>query len=277
MDASEGSGVWCEGCFLTGFVTPRRDPGNRETAKGPLPGMNNKLLALYEQEAASFRWLASLDAEALRVLLVSTWQITLWHPADVDKSLLKFYGHVIDGPQVMRFMQTLRLRLAYCDKYAWAVPDADAIAALVKHSPLIEIGAGRGYWAGLASAAGADIIAFDPQPPVAGAANSWHRTPGTFFKVAAADLDVVALHPQRTLFLCWPPWNSDVALRTLRHYTGATVIYVGDEGHNAGSPEFYAELKAGFSLQQVVNIPRWPGATDRLEVWQRSQVTTHRN
>lgn len=46
-------------------------------------------------------------------------------------------------------------------RYAWAVPDAAAIAALAARSPLVEIGAGTGYWARLLAAAGADIIAYD--------------------------------------------------------------------------------------------------------------------
>lgn len=232
--------------------------------------MENKLLKLYTKQAAEFRWFANLDAESLRTLLVSTWYIMLWNPTAVEDKLLKFYGHAIDGPNVKRFLQTMKLRYASCDMFAWAVPNKEAIDTLVEYSPLVEVGAGRGYWAALASAAGADILAFDPNPPDKAGVNPWHRQPGMFFLVEKGDLETARVHPERTLFLCWPPFDLDVALRTLRAYQGKTVIYVGDEGHDAGTPAFYSELATGFTRLRVVDIPRWPGIKDRLEVWQRA-------
>jgi len=235
--------------------------------------MENKLYKVYQRRAAEFRWFESLDAESLRVLLLSTWYIMLWNATDVEQKLLKFYGHAIDAPNVSRFLKTLKLRFACCDMYAWAVPNEEALAVLREHSPLIEIGAGRGYWAALASSAGADILAFDPNPPSSSGVNPWHRQPGTYFLVQKADLEIAKQHPDRALFLCWPPFSTDVALRALRAYEGKTVIYVGDEGHDAGTPAFYSELAAHFSKVRVVEIPRWPGIRDRLEVWQRSNGT----
>jgi hypothetical protein len=47
-------------------------------------------------------------------------------------------------------------RHALVDRYGWAIPTDEAIAALVELSPLVEIGAGRGYWAHLLRQAGAD-------------------------------------------------------------------------------------------------------------------------
>ena len=232
--------------------------------------MENKLHKIYLKQAAALRWFADLDPESLRTLLVSTWYIMLWNPKAVEEKLLKFYGHVIDGPNVKQFLQMLKLRYACCDTYAWAVPNKEAIDTLVKYSPLIEVGAGRGYWAALASSAGADILAFDPDPPDKAEANKWHRQPGMFFVVDRAGHEIAGAHPERTLFLCWPPFDLDVAQRTLRTYKGETVIYVGDEGHDAGTPAFYSELAAHFTRVQVVDIPRWPGIRDRLEVWQRS-------
>jgi hypothetical protein len=231
--------------------------------------MENTLYELYVKETASFQWFSDLDEESLRQLLLYTWYTMLWNPVDFESSLQKFYGHVIDGANVVRFVQMLKRRHAYSETYAWAIPNQEAIATLVQYSPLIESGAGRGYWAALAAAEGADILAFDPNPPDREGVNSWHRQSGMFFNVGRANLEIVSRHPDRTLFLCWPPFNSDAALRTLRHYKGKTVIYVGDEGRDAGTPQFRAELAAHFTRLQVVDIPRWPGINDRLEVWRR--------
>jgi SEC-C motif len=269
-----GSGKKYKQCCLRGQGSIPILGSPSITPASPQPGrpMENTLYQLYLKEEPSFRWFADLDAESLRQLLIYTWYTMLWNPVNFDASLQKFYGHVIDGPNTVRFIQTLKRRHAYCETYAWAIPNPEAIDTLVKHSPLIEIGAGRGYWAALAAAQGADIIAFDPNPPDRDGINSWHRQPGMFFNVARADLEIVSRHPDRTLFLCWPPFNSDAALRTLRNYKGKTVIYVGDEGRDAGTPQFCAELAKYFTRVQVVEIPRWPGINDRLEVWRRLEV-----
>ncbi|MBI1853139.1 MAG: hypothetical protein HYR85_22610 [Planctomycetes bacterium] len=232
--------------------------------------MENKLFKLYQKESEVFEWFEGLDHEPLRRLLVATWQIMLWNPNRWPETLVKFYGHMIDGPRVMNFLRSLQSRLDCSEMYSWAVPNEEAIQALVEYSPVVEIGAGRGYWAALAAAAGADILAFDAQPPVKAGVNSWHRQPGTFFSVAQGLPEIAGLHPDRSLFLCWPPWNSDVLSQAVRSYTGKTVIYVGDDGHGAGNPQSYAELAAGMTKTRVVNLPRWPGVECRMEVWQRA-------
>jgi hypothetical protein len=236
--------------------------------------MKNPLLDLYLKHASMFRWFETLEPESLRFLLLATWYIMLWNPADVEQKLTKFYGNVIDGPKVLGLLDAMKRRYVYSDQYAWAVPNEEAIGVLVEHSPLVEVGAGRGYWARLAAQAGADILAFDPFPPGTADVNKWHHPPGLFFDVAKGGAEVAADHPDRTLFLCWPPWGQDVASRTLRSYQGNTVIYVGDEGLSAATPEFYSELAAGWTKVRVVDIPQWPGIRDRLEVWQRSEATS---
>ena len=48
-----------------------------------------------------------------------------------------------------------------CKKYSWAIPDERALQILESFAPLIEIGAGKGYWARLLRDRGVDILAFD--------------------------------------------------------------------------------------------------------------------
>jgi hypothetical protein len=232
--------------------------------------MKNKLYELYQEQAETFDWFKNLDPESLRFLLLATWYIMLWNPADVEQKLVKFYGGVIDGPKVLGLIEAMKRRFIYSDKYAWAVPTDEAIGVLCEHSPLVEVGAGRGYWARLAAEAGADISAFDAFPPGGAEENRWHHSPEMFFSVAQADAEIAGRYPDRTLLLCWPPWGSDVASRALRSYRGETIIYVGDEGLSTATPDFYAELATGFTKVRVVEIPQWPGINDRLEVWQRS-------
>jgi protein-L-isoaspartate O-methyltransferase len=60
--------------------------------------------------------------------------------------------------------------------YAYAPPNTAALEALLARSPLLELGAGTGYWARLLRGAGADVLALDiaPPGPAAAAANTYH-------------------------------------------------------------------------------------------------------
>src|SRR5262245_34518575 len=55
--------------------------------------------------------------------------------------------------------------------FGFAVPNAEAIAAIAALSPIVEIGAGTGYWAWMLRNAGVDVIAYDKQPVVTGGTN----------------------------------------------------------------------------------------------------------
>lgn len=50
-------------------------------------------------------------------------------------------------------------------KYAFAIPDEFALQKLVEYSPIIEIGAGLGYWASLVNQMGGKVLCYDD--------NSW--------------------------------------------------------------------------------------------------------
>jgi len=49
-----------------------------------------------------------------------------------------------------RLQQWIRLKVVaepLVEQYAWAVPDDKALNILQEFSPLVELGAGKGYWA----------------------------------------------------------------------------------------------------------------------------------
>lgn len=98
---------------------------------------------------------------------------------------------------------------------AHAVPSAEAVHLAGLFSPIVEIGAGSGYWARLIrDRTGARVFAYD-------------LTDGD--GVSATD-DVeaaVRAHPEAALFLCWPD-QSGMASRAIRAYAGDTVLYIGE-------------------------------------------------
>jgi hypothetical protein len=177
-------------------------------------------------------------------------------------------GHVLGLPARRRELAGL-----FCP----AIPGTDALAVLAGNAPLLQCGAGTGYWAALLTAGGADILACDaapPEGPGSGAArrDDRHR-PWT--EVRAADaVTAVRAHQDRTLFLCSPSADDDSAsYAALRAYRGDTVVYVGGApGGPAGTVRFHRELELNWHPAEELALPNWPGVHDRMVVYRRNPV-----
>lgn len=156
-------------------------------------------------------------------------------------------------------------------KYAWAVPTFEAVRAIADWSPLVEIGAGTGYWAWLLRQLGADVVAYDLHPPGpedAHGHNTFHGPNPCFTEVLPGGPEMAAQHPDRTLFLCWPP-KDDTATRALMDFPGRQVIHVGAQGVTADA-QFHAMLATAGVLERVVELPNWwIEKPDRVEFWRR--------
>ena len=146
-------------------------------------------------------------------------------------------------------------------KYAWAIPSNEAIARIAMHSPLIEVGAGSGYWASLIADAGADIIATDIEPPEA-----------TYYPVARMEArKAVRAHPDRTLLMVWPPYDMPMAYRAISAYRGSRFIYVGeDSGGCTGDARLWDSIRLNWEHEDLVDIPRFYTLSDLLFVFHRT-------
>lgn len=152
-------------------------------------------------------------------------------------------------------------------RYAWAIPSDEAIRTLVRLSPIVEVGAGSGYWAKLVTEAGGNIRAFDSSPT---RLKKNHFCHGSWFHVERAQANVTSRFPHRTLFLCWPPYDTGMANEALRAYRGSTVVYVGESwGGCTGNDEFHGRLRDQFECTDSVEIPCWSGIYDHFTVWRR--------
>lgn len=173
--------------------------------------------------------------------------------------------------EIQRDLEGYRRRPDLVAKFAWALPCDEALRTLKRYSPIVEIGAGTGYWAYLLRKRRVVIRAYDRYPP--------HRDPNPFHPdqrvwttVARGGPEKAAQYPDRTLFLCWPPYKSKMALNALTQYRGQTVIYVGEgDGGCTGCDMFHAKLDREWSCVETVTLPQWPGIRDRLTVWKRSK------
>ena len=156
--------------------------------------------------------------------------------------------------------------------FSWAIPTDAALELLARYAPLVECGAGMGYWLALLRARGVDAVGYDRASP--GAKNAYHRgrsRPWT--KVGrASSVEAVRRHRERTLLLCWPPYDDDAAsYGALRAYRGDAMIHIGERDEGAtGSVRFHRELALNWTLVEEIDLPRWPLLQDRLMVYRRN-------
>lgn len=155
------------------------------------------------------------------------------------------------------YMGIIELRMTCVRLFAWAVPDRKAVEMIARYSPITEIGAGGGYWAYRIAQLGADIAALDAKVlrvPIEG--YTWDDMHvRTYFDVETCDPDATA-PPDRTLFVCYPEYDSDMAVNCLRRYEGQTFIYVGEWADgNCANAEFFDELAARWEVVHTHALP----------------------
>jgi putative endonuclease len=157
-------------------------------------------------------------------------------------------------------------------RYAFSIPTPDLLREIASRSPLVEIGAGSGYWARCLTASGADIVAYDARPPAEGdpcdatAGNRWFED--EWFNVMEGDASMAGRYPERTLFLCWPPIHDAMAMDALAGYRaagGKTLIYIGDPG-SSGDEAFHRELGL-LKTEYSAGLWSWPGVEERLMIF----------
>jgi hypothetical protein len=161
-------------------------------------------------------------------------------------------------------------RRAWCvRRYSFAVPTDAALATLSRYAPLVELGAGTGYWTWLLRRRGVDCVAFDAAPPdVLPNPNAFR--PLTWTPVAQGGVEALDAHTDRTLFLCWPSYRDPFAAHALAAYTGSTFIYIGEaRGGHTADEDFFTALDHDWRATEHVALPNWPGTRDALTVYRR--------
>lgn len=188
-----------------------------------------------------------------------------------DNPLLQAFLSWHDGPRGDDWTaRGTATRDALVAKTAWAIPSEAALASIVDAGPVVEIGAGTGYWAALLAARGADVIAYDINPPNGDRAHRWHPGATTVTDVRVGGPEVLCAHGDRTLLLCWPPQESDMAARCLAEHRGSTVIYVGEwNTRTSATGAFFRALDRTYDRVRCLELPAWPSIGDRLYVFRR--------
>lgn len=137
------------------------------------------------------------------------------------------YGNIwnphVEHLQALRDFDNFNQRSAFTHRFAWSIPDVQYGLAIRKlNVPIIEIGAGTGYWAWWLKQFGIDIIAYDTEP------YKNHYVDAQWTDVLKGSYRHMAKHRERSLMMCWPPYDEPLAYNALQFYTGEYLVYVGE-------------------------------------------------
>ena len=199
------------------------------------------------------------------------------------------------------WMQQADLGQDLVNAYSWATPDDRALRVLKHFAPMVEIGAGQGYWCQVMRDYGIDVVAYDADPSKGGKITKGSSAATTknksLVKTGGPKVLEQPDNRRRTLFLCYPdenasmsdndndkPPSQSMASACLKHYKGDYIIHVGELVLDAtlsmdqapwgrsSSPAFQEQLAAQFHCVLKIGLPSWLHVRDTLSVWKRSQV-----
>jgi hypothetical protein len=166
-------------------------------------------------------------------------------------------------------------RRTFCQQYSFAIPSEAALALIAQHAPILEVGAGTGYWAHELSQRGVDIVATDvvvsseaDEHPHYGFNKQWHLV------LEMPGVEAVARFTDRTLLLIWPSYFDKWAAEVLAAFPGDTLIYIGEsEGGCCADEDFFRLLDNHWEEKETLDLPQWFGIHDYLTLYQRKAVT----
>jgi hypothetical protein len=159
--------------------------------------------------------------------------------------------------------------LTLAQQYAYVFPSDSALSMLAGLGPLVEIGAGTGYWALRLRSIGVDIVAFDQAPVDGERANRCHFPTRPWTHIEQGDQTALPGYADRCLFVCWPPLFSSLG-NCLTYYSGDTIAYIGDEGYRTARLDHLHEAFTQVATAPVRALDPYPGVRPELAIWKRT-------
>jgi hypothetical protein len=163
--------------------------------------------------------------------------------------------------------------------FGFAVPTAKTISGIRRYGPVVEVGAGTGYWSYLLRRAGADVVVTD-KSTIENTEYHWNIAyTQQFSRSWVSDLIVMDAseaarkYCDRSLLMVWPCYNKPWGHNALKAYYkagGQTFIYVGeDSGGCTGDDNLHKYISTHWKWVETLPMKSWTGMHDVCTVWRR--------
>ena len=139
----------------------------------------------------------------------------------------------------------------FAKEWCCAVPEPEIIKKIAQFSPLIEVGAGSGFWANELTKMGAKIDAFDS---------------GLDFAPKYFSVNMIES--------LWPSDKLNWPFEIISSQPWKRIIYIGEKkGSRMANDAFFDYLKTHYEIKDIKQMPRFPMWEDSLYVFERSRTT----
>lgn len=164
-------------------------------------------------------------------------------------------------------MEEWLVRDDFIRRFGFAVLTPEAVEAIQPHAPILEVGAGSGYWGWELRQAGVEIVATDPG--TGRYVVSYDGWPELWMEVKRMTaLEALDRYPTHTLLMVWPDM-AEWPVEALRAYKGKQLLYVGEYRGATADDAFHDLLESDFEEERVLALPVFYGLHDRLMIYQR--------
>lgn len=152
--------------------------------------------------------------------------------------------------------------------YSWTITDPETVEFVATHAngSMVDPMAGTGYWAYLLGQLGIDVVCSDKAP----GNNVYHSGSKLFVPIETIEGSIaVARHPDRTLLLSWPPYDTSDGFDTLSAYKGRRVIFMGEAGGCTGDEQLHDLLNLKWVVIGEHRPIQWYGLHDYVTVYRK--------
>lgn len=176
-------------------------------------------------------------------------------------------GRAESIPDVRESICNHLAREDWVEMVSYAIPCQEVVDYLTQ-TPLLEIGAGTGYWAALLCKAGGDVIATDVLGN--GETSRYRQNVGIYHPVLRSNAaHAVRSHAERDVLCIWPCYRSRWIVPALKMARPGVRVHIIGEGVGGatGSDRMFDMLRSDFTEERRMSIPTWRGVHDHLTTY----------